>query len=402
VTQGTEPAISRAQIKALLQQEERKSERYANYVRLLFTFLYFAVAFSIRSELPAHSFHAILIASMVNFVYGVGVYFLLRGEHPPSWIKYPSISIDILLLSIVIYSFGSFRSFKTEAFLLYYLWIGLSTLRFSPRLTLAAGLLSIGAYVTIIVIALDAGSIELGTITEGFTSPRVSTINVSLKLVFLSAFAALAVYIASVFRSIAAHAMTKKLLQVSHDQLSETLDKLRATQKQLAHKNRELATLSEIDALTQLYNRRKIDQIMAEALAETGLPARPVALILLDIDHFKAWNDRYGHQAGDRIIQAVAEVLRTSARGNDHIGRWGGEEFLIVCRETDVETAALIAERLRHSIEQSRFEVDARVTCSFGVTSYRAGDDADSLLMRADEALYRSKQEGRNRVTYAA
>ena len=85
MTQGTEPAISRAQLETLLQQEERKSERYANYVRLLFTFLYFAVAFSIRGELPTHSFHAILIASMVNFVYGVGVYFLLRGEQPPSW-----------------------------------------------------------------------------------------------------------------------------------------------------------------------------------------------------------------------------------------------------------------------------------------------------------------------------
>lgn len=399
MTQGINPANSQLQLKELLLHEERKSERYANYVRILFTFLYFAVAFTIRKELPAHSLHAIVIASVVNFVYGVVAYFILRGDNPPGWIKYPSISIDILLLSIVIYSFGTFRSFKTEAFLLYYLWIGLSTLRFSPRLTLAAGVLSIGAYLSIVAIALYSGTIELGTITEGFTSTRVSRLNIALKLVFLSVFAALAVYIASVFRSIAASAISKQLLQVRHDRLSETLDKLRATQKQLASKNRELATLSEIDALTQLYNRRKIDQIMAEALEETRLPARPVALILLDIDHFKSCNDRYGHQAGDRIIQAVAEVLRTSARGNDSIGRWGGEEFLIVCRETGIASAAIIAERLRHSIEQTGFEVEARVTCSFGVTSYREGDTPDSLLKRADEALYRSKQAGRNRIT---
>jgi diguanylate cyclase (GGDEF)-like protein len=399
LTQGIKPTDSQAQLKELLLHEERKSERYANYVRILFTFLFFAVAFSIHDELPAHSLHAIVIASLVNFVYGVIVYFILRGEDPPNWIKYPSISIDILLLSIVIYSFGTFRSFKTEAFLLYYLWIGLSTLRFSPRLTLAAGLLSIGAYLSIVAIAIHVGSIEFGTITDGFTSPRVSRLNIALKLVFLSAFVALAVYIARVFRSIAASAISKQLLQVRHDRLSETLDKLRATQKQLASKNRELATLSEIDALTQLYNRRKIDQIMAEVLAETQLPARPVALILLDIDHFKSHNDRYGHQAGDRIIQTVAEVLRISARGNDSIGRWGGEEFLIVCRETDIESAAIIAERLRHSIEQAPLEVETRVTCSFGITSYRAGDNADSLLKRADEALYRSKQAGRNRIT---
>lgn len=402
VTQGIKPAISQLQLKELLRHEEQKSERYANYVRLLFTFLYFAVAFGIRDELPEHSLHAIIIASVVNFIYGVFVYFMIRGDHPPNWIKYPSISIDILLLSLVIYSFGTFRSFKTEAFLLYYLWIGLSTLRFSPRLTLVAGLLSIGAYLTIVMIALGNGNIELGTITEGFTTTKVSTINTVLKLIFLSVFVALAVYIASVFRSIAASAMTKKLLQVRHDELSETLDKLRATQKQLASKNRELATLSEIDALTQLYNRRKIDQIMAEALEETMLAAKPVALILLDIDQFKNYNDRYGHQTGDRIIQAVADVLRTSARGNDSIGRWGGEEFLIVCRETDIDAAMTIAERLRVSIEQSSFEVAERVTCSFGVTSYLSGDSADTLLKRADEALYVSKQKGRNKTTCSA
>jgi diguanylate cyclase (GGDEF)-like protein len=402
VKQGIRPVISRRQLKELLLHEEQKSERYANYVRLLFTFLYFAVAFSIRDELPDHSFNAIIIASVVNFIFGVIIYFMLKGDNPANWIKYPSISVDILLLSLIIYSFGTFRSFKTEAFLLYYLWIGLSTLRFSPRLTLAAGLLSIGAYLTIVVLALNSGTIELGTITEGFTTTRVSGVNIALKLVFLSVFVALAVYIASVFRLIAASAMKKKLLQVRHDQLSETLDQLRAAQKQLASKNRELATLSEIDALTQLYNRRKIDQIMAEALDETRRLSRQVALILLDIDDFKTYNDRFGHQAGDRIIQTVADILRSSARGNDSIGRWGGEEFLIVCRETDIDAAMTIAERLRESIEQASFEVEERVTCSFGVTCYRSGDNADTLLKRADEALYLSKQEGRNRTTSTA
>ncbi len=390
---------SKAQLYELLQQEEQKSERYANYARLLLTFLYFAVAFGIRNELPAHSLHAIIIAAGINLFYGILVFFLLRREDPPTWIKYPSIIIDILLLSIVIFSFGTFRSFKTEAFLLYFLWIGLSTLRFSPLLTLAAGLLSLFAYGLITWTAISSHSITLGTITEEFTSERVSSLNIALRLLFLSAYVVLAVYIARVFRTIAARAIARKLLQEQNLQLTQTLDKLRTTQKQLAEKNRELATLSEIDPLTKLYNRRKIDQILQQALSQASASA-PLALILLDIDHFKGYNDRYGHPTGDAVIRQVADKLNHSARANDSIGRWGGEEFLIVCQETDPAQARGIAERLRQVIAETRLdEVEERLTCSFGVTCYREGDQEMSLLKRADIALYRSKQEGRDRVT---
>ncbi|MCU7941085.1 MAG: hypothetical protein KZQ87_00240 [Candidatus Thiodiazotropha sp. (ex Cardiolucina cf. quadrata)] len=105
-------AVSETQLKELLLHEERKSERYANYARLLLTFLYFAVGLGIRQELPAHSFNAIISASLINLIYGIFVFFKLKDPNPPSWIKYPSVSIDILLLSIVIYSFGTFRTFK--------------------------------------------------------------------------------------------------------------------------------------------------------------------------------------------------------------------------------------------------------------------------------------------------
>ena len=391
--------ISTTELKALLLQEERKSERYANYVRLLFTILYFSVAISIRDELPVHSFNTIISVSLINLAYGLFIFSKLRNANPPGWVKYPSIGIDILLLSFVIFSFGTFRSFKTEAFLLYYLWIGATTLRFSPRLTLASGLLSVGSYLIIVVLALKGSTIELGTITDEFVSHRVSGFNILLRLVFLSAFVGLCVYIAYVFRVIAAKAITKQLLQVRNHEMSAALDQLRETQKQLARKNRELATLSEIDMLSQLYNRRKIDQIMNEGLQEANRRSAPLALILLDIDLFKGYNDRYGHQTGDQVIRKVAEILSNSARGNDHIGRWGGEEFIIVCRDTGAEDATQIAERLRKTIEATTFEVVERVTCSFGVTERQDGDSGDTLLKRADEALYLSKEEGRNRVT---
>lgn len=158
-------------------------------------------------------------------------------------------------------------------------------------------------------------------------------------------------------------------------------------------KNRELATLSEIDMLSQLYNRLKIDQIMREALAEvTAQPTTSLSLILLDIDLFKDYNDCYGHLVGDQVIRKVAELLMKSAWGNDYIGRWGGEEFIIICKQTNAHDASIIAERLSQTIETTPFETVNKVTCSFGVFQYRTSDGADSLLKRTDEALYLSKR----------
>ncbi|MET0088806.1 MAG: GGDEF domain-containing protein [Candidatus Thiodiazotropha sp.] len=393
-------AVSKEELRALLRQEEQKSERYANYARLLLTVLYFGVAFGIRNELPAHSLQAIVVAALFNLVYGLLILKALQGPEHPNWVKYPSISIDILLLSIVIYSFGTFRTFKTEAFLLYFLWIGLSTLRFTPWLTLAAGLLSLFSYGLIVFLAINRGTIELGTISDEFVSPHVSQANIALRMLFLSAFIALSVYIAYVFRLIASKAMRKKILQVRTQEMSNTLDQLREAQKALAQKNRELATLSEIDGLTQLYNRRKLDQIMTDTLQQQSQSESSLALIMLDIDHFKSFNDRFGHQLGDQIIRTLAELLGNSARGNDFIGRWDGEEFLILCRDTDLDTARQISERLRMTIESRSFGEVGPVTCSFGVTEYRPGDNGDSLLRRADEALYQAKAEGRNRVCH--
>ncbi len=388
---------SQSQLDELLRHEEQKSERYANYARLLITLLYFAVAFAIRKELPAHSLNAIVFVSCINLLYGVVVFFTLRRPEPPAWIKYPSITIDILLLSIVIYSFGTFRTFKTEAFLLYFLWIGLSTLRFSPLLTLSSGLLSLCSYSLITWLAIDSHSIVLGTITEEFTSEKVSDLNIGLRLLFLSSYVGLAVYTAKVFRLIASRALTRKILQERNAQLNQTLEKLRKTQKQLAEKNRELATLSEIDPLTQLYNRRKIDQIRTRSLQQ-ATPNSPLALILLDIDHFKAYNDRFGHPTGDSVIRNVADILSQSARTNDSIGRWGGEEFLIVCQDTDGEQARILAERLRSAIAENATGQVNGLTCSFGVACYHPDDGEASLLKRADDALYRAKAAGRNQV----
>jgi diguanylate cyclase (GGDEF)-like protein len=401
VTLKFNTGVSSKELQTLLLEEERKSERYANYIRLLLTALYFGVAFGIKKELPIESFNAIFIASLVNLVYGLYIYKELKGPRNPYWVKYSSISIDILLLSLVIYSFGTYRTFKNEAFLLYFLWMALSTLRFSPLLTLTAGLLCISSYVSIVLLALNAQTIELGSISQDYISEKVSIVNILLRLIFLSSFITLCVYIAYIFRVIASRAIGEHLLKIRTNKMSHTLDQLRKAQKELAEKNRELATLSEIDVLTQLYNRRKIDQIINEALQHYLHNNNYLSLIMLDIDHFKHYNDRYGHQTGDKIIRIIADILTNSARGNDFIGRWGGEEFIILCKDTHLEDAIGVAERLRVIIESTDFNIIEGVTCSFGVTQYRQGDQNNSLLKRADEALYLSKEQGRNQVSWS-
>ena len=167
---------------------------------------------------------------------------------------------------------------------------------------------------------------------------------------------------------------------------------------QLALKSHELELLSVTDSLTGLVNRHKLDERLADELARSRRHGTAFALIMLDIDHFKAVNDTYGHQAGDEVLVEMAALLRRHSRDSDMLGRWGGEEFLLLCPETDESGAMSLAEHLRASIEAARFSTLGRVTASFGVAVWRPVDDGEALLRRADEALYRAKEKGRNRV----
>jgi len=167
---------------------------------------------------------------------------------------------------------------------------------------------------------------------------------------------------------------------------------------QLALKSRELELLSVTDRLTGLGNRYKLDERLADELARSRRHGTAFVLIMLDIDHFKAVNDTYGHQAGDEVLAGIATLLRRHSRTSDVLGRWGGEEFLLLCPETDESGAISLAEQLRAAIEAARFPALGRVTASFGVAAWRPADDGKALLRRADEALYRAKEKGRNRV----
>lgn len=153
------------------------------------------------------------------------------------------------------------------------------------------------------------------------------------------------------------------------------------------------------DPLTRIPNRRAFDRELARRLPECKRHDTPLALVMIDVDFFKKFNDTHGHQAGDHVLRGVAQVLRDTVREMDLPARIGGEEFAVVLPMVDLDQAQQVAERIRTNIEQQRFAIEGamlQVTASIGVAALTQGDDADTLLKRADVALYASKKSGRN------
>ena len=152
------------------------------------------------------------------------------------------------------------------------------------------------------------------------------------------------------------------------------------------------------DKLTGLHNRMKLDEALEGETNRAKRYGRRFSIIMLDIDNFKRVNDTYGHLMGDAVLQKVAELLKANLRRTDTVGRWGGEEFLILLPRQNELTAGLVAEKLRATIEASPFKDVGTITSSFGVTESTAEDTTETLVRRADEALYRAKRSGRNCV----
>ena len=186
------------------------------------------------------------------------------------------------------------------------------------------------------------------------------------------------------------------------DRLRSSHDEVEEAKLALQRQNHLLEELSVTDGLTGLKNRKKLDSILTEQLALFGRFRRPFALLMLDLDHFKALNDTHGHLAGDHVLANVAGILRRCVRGVDFVARYGGEEFAIVLVNATLEGAMDTAERIRSAVQESRVAVDDRqlsVTLSVGVTRSRDGDTRpEDVLARADGALYEAKRAGRNRV----
>lgn len=163
-------------------------------------------------------------------------------------------------------------------------------------------------------------------------------------------------------------------------------------------KNEELSVLSKTDALTNLNNRLHIESLLEDELSRLKRYQHPLSILLLDLDMFKEINDQHGHLCGDSVLKQFSQVLKDNTRQTDKIGRWGGEEFLIILPETDADMAYRLAEKLRTAIAAERFDTVDQVTASFGLTQATQEQSSRELIQIVDAALYQAKEQGRNCV----
>ncbi len=168
--------------------------------------------------------------------------------------------------------------------------------------------------------------------------------------------------------------------------------------KELQNAITEITKLAATDKLTGLFNRLKLEESMESELLRSNRYNNDFSIVLMDIDYFKKVNDTFGHLVGDKVLVEFSDIISRRTRKTDVCGRWGGEEFMIICPETALREAAKLAETIRHAVELHEFEVVGQKTASFGVSSHRKNDTLDDIINRADEALYYAKNKGRNQV----
>ena len=185
-----------------------------------------------------------------------------------------------------------------------------------------------------------------------------------------------------------------------HEYQNNLEQKVMERTKELESKNIELERLSITDKLTNIYNRIKLDKTILEQLNLAKRYKVEFGIMIIDVDYFKKVNDTYGHQVGDTTLIEVANILKTNIRESDTVGRWGGEEFVIICPHTNLEGIKIVANIIREKIEKHQFPVVGNKTASFGITIYQDNDNLESIISRADEALYNAKNNGRNRVEF--
>ena len=174
--------------------------------------------------------------------------------------------------------------------------------------------------------------------------------------------------------------------------------KLKKYNHTLLYQNDHMKKLATTDTLTQINNRLQIMKDLRFHILSYQQIEKNFSIIMIDIDYFKRFNDDYGHLAGDEVLVGLARFLSDHIRKSDIIGRWGGEEFLIICPDTELEGAKSLAEILRRRTEEKVFAGDYKLTISLGVAEVNKDDNEDTLFQKADYALYQAKKQGRNKV----
>lgn len=229
------------------------------------------------------------------------------------------------------------------------------------------------------------------------------TLAAALALIFFAASAvlsllrALNVLITHIEHTVATQDFAHRIQTHNSDEMGELSHNFNELMSIAEHLIKEKDYFASTDLLTGSYNRYRFTELFAIELQRVQRYGGDLALIMFDIDHFKGINDSYGHAAGDMVLKEIAHLVRNLIRANDLLVRWGGEEFMILVPHTG-DKAAELAEKLCVAVEDHRFQDLPTVTASFGVSAYAPGDTLETLYARTDEALYRAKHQGRNRV----
>jgi diguanylate cyclase (GGDEF)-like protein len=305
-----------------------------------------------------------------TFLVSLIVYFLVSREYNPSWLTFASSGYDVTLVSIGLALFLFMNQPHTAVnskvvFEGYFLAIGATSLRYDKRVCITAGLLAFGEYLAIIFFA---------TTHWALNSPIYSP------------------YPYGVFDWSA--------------QISRLIILLTASALSLAvvSRSQRLLQLATSDPLTGLFNRAYVDDRFAIELSRARRYGKPMTIAVLDADRFKLLNDTHGHLAGDLVLRKIGAILRDSFRQSDTAGRYGGEEFVVILPEIDIEAAQRKLESVRELVANTPIAlttrgVKAQVTISAGLASFpQDGEDAAELLALADERMFQAKNEGRNRV----
>lgn len=296
------------------------------------------------------------------------LFFAAARDRRQSWLPLLTTVFDVSLVSfaLLVYAYrvaphegvNSLVTFPT-----YFLALGATCLRFDPRISLIGGLVAMSQYLALVV--LVTGTMDLTVDPAQPYTPFQWGDQIS-RLVLLGAATALNVYI------------------------------VRGMQQQ--------RLMSTSDPLTGIFNRRFFDDHLANEIQRAERYQRGFSVAMVDVDHFKRFNDTYGHAAGDRVLRTVARSLQRSIRRSDIVARYGGEEFVLIIRESESRQGVERVEQIRQSIEAGSFPISrqtmpARLTVSAGVATWpEDGRDADALMAKADERLFAAKNAGRNRV----
>jgi diguanylate cyclase (GGDEF)-like protein len=356
---------------AFLLSAGAKGELLIARIRLLLTALLLLIPLNAYVSYPdARENYVGIAVSLGSVAFALAVYIAVRREHHRPWLGFVTTIFDVTSVSAALAAFMLLDQPLTAVnskvvFEVYFLAIGATALRYDVRTCFLAGALAVAQYVGIVAYAdahWDLNSPALAPYTYGTFEwgAQVSR----LMLLFIAAL-------------------------------------LSATIVVRAH---QLRRLSAIDRLTGLFNRGYFDERVEAELSRARRGQQPLSLVMIDVDHFKRFNDRYGHAAGDTALRTIAALVRNMVRRHDIVSRYGGEEFVVVLPETSADAAVEKLESIRAAVEAAairlpRQQGSGSLTISAGVSTFPAdGVTTDDLLDEADARLFRAKESGRNRV----